>query len=33
MSRFVFGKYASMESVLRSLGKRFGEIVEPVRVI
>jgi len=33
LSRFVFGKYASMESLLHSLGQRFGETVEPVRVI
>jgi len=33
LSRIVVGKYAGMESVLGSLGKRFGETVQPVRVI
>lgn len=32
-ARFVIGKYGSMETVIRSLGTRFGETPSPVRVI
>jgi uncharacterized protein YndB with AHSA1/START domain len=33
LSRYLFGNYGSMETMLRSLGKRFGEVALPVRVI
>jgi len=33
LSHYVFGKYGSMETMLKSLGKRLGEVTLPVRVI
>jgi len=31
-SRFVFGHYSTMETYARSLGRKFGQDVTPVRV-